>query len=155
MGSLPSFGHGIDIERLAHIGEYAGLVALLYRALAHPEQRNTEAVEQGRVTQGKSAHNPKLTHAPQHLCISTQKAAVRRQRTVVGSSAVAFALALTYAVLDELHQELAPGRGFELADIGYDLTGIIAALGLIWLRERGKASRREGEQRTLRSCPRG
>ena len=135
MRSLPSFGHGIDIERLAHIGEYAGLVALLYRAFRM--QGGKGAGAQRRATQRESAYNPKPTHAPQHLCISTQKAAVRRQRTVVGSSAVAFALALTYAVLDELHQELAPGRGFELADIGHDLIGIIAALGLIWVRERG------------------
>jgi VanZ family protein len=48
--------------------------------------------------------------------------------------------AFAYAILDELYQELAPGRGFELADIGYDLVGIISALGLIWLRERGKAN---------------
>jgi hypothetical protein len=34
-------------------------------------------------------------------------------------------------------QELAPGWDFELADIGYNLAGIIAALGLIWLIERG------------------
>jgi len=41
-----------------------------------------------------------------------------------------------YALFDEIHQELVVGRGFELADIGYDLIGIIAALGLIWVRER-------------------
>ena len=132
--SLPSFGHGIDIERLAHIGEYAGLVALLYRALAHHEQRSTEAlrpfdklrtplrsgqaVEQGRVKQGESAHNPTLTHAPPQLCTPAL-------------------IALAYALSDELHQELAPGRGFELADIGHDLIGIIGALGVIWVRERG------------------
>jgi VanZ family protein len=48
---------------------------------------------------------------------------------------VVFALAFAYAILDELHQDLVPGRGLELADIGYDLAGITAALGLIWLRE--------------------
>jgi len=118
LGFLPSSGHGIDIERLAHIGEYAGLVALLYRALAHHEQGSTEAVEQGRVKQVESAHNPKPTHAPPQLCTPAL-------------------IALAYAILDEIHQELTPGRGFELADIGYDLIGIIAALGVIWVRERG------------------
>ena len=46
-------------------------------------------------------------------------------------------IAFAYALFDELHQELAPGRGFELADIGYDLVGVIAALGVMWVRERG------------------
>ena len=118
LSSLPSPGHGIDIERLAHIGEYAGLAALLYRALAHNKQGSGGTEEQRRATQGKRAHNPKLTHAPQHLCTSAL-------------------IALAYALLDELHQELCPERGFELADIGYDLIGIIGALGVIWVRERG------------------
>jgi hypothetical protein len=46
-------------------------------------------------------------------------------------------------------QELAPGWDFELADIGYNLAGIIAALGLIWLIER--ASGGEWRIGTLRS----
>ena len=136
LGSLPSSGHGVDIERLAHIGEYAGLVALLYRALAHHEQRSTEAVEQGKVKQGESAHNPKPTHAPPQLCTPAL-------------------IALAYALFDEIHQELAPERGFELADIGYDLVGIIAALGLIWARERGNRGEEEQRIGTLRSCSRG
>ena len=98
-GFLPSSGHGIHIDRPAHIAEYAGLAALLYRAIR--KQRNGAT--------------------PEH----------RRWRWKV-----VFVLALAYAVLDELHQELVPGRGFELADIGYDLAGIIATLGLIWVRER-------------------
>jgi VanZ family protein len=119
LGFLPLSRHTTNIDKLAHIGEYAGLVALLYRALTRHGQKNTEAVEQGRLTQGKPAHNPKLTHAPQHLCAPAL-------------------IALAYALSDEIHQELAPGRGFELADIVYDLIGIIAALGLIWMRERGR-----------------
>ena len=114
LGFLPSPGHGIDIERLAHIGEYAGLTALLHRALRKRKRRETE--EQERAIQGESAHNPKPTHASQHLFTSAL-------------------IALAYALSDEIHQELAPGRGFEPADIGYDLVGIITALGLIWVRE--------------------
>ena len=98
LGSLPSSGRSIDIERLAHIGEYAGLTALLHRALR----------EQG--------SGGDLSSAPPHLCTPAL-------------------IALAHAFLDELHQELTPGRGFELDDIGYDLVGIITALGLIWVRE--------------------
>lgn len=43
-------------------------------------------------------------------------------------------IALAYAILDELFQELVPDRGFELADIGRDVTGIVAAMGVIWVR---------------------
>jgi hypothetical protein len=97
-GFLPASEHGINIDRLAHIAEYAGLAALLYRALR--KQRNGAIPVHGR-----------------------------------WRWEVVFVLALAYAVLDELHQELVPGRGFELVDIGCDLTGIMATLGLIWARE--------------------
>ncbi|MBC8249266.1 MAG: VanZ family protein [Anaerolineales bacterium] len=96
---LPSSRRGIDIGNLAHIGEYAGLTALLHRALR----------EQG--------SGGDFSPTPPHLCTLAL-------------------ISLAYAVLDELHQELVPGRDFELADIGHDLAGIIAALGLIWVRER-------------------
>ena len=133
---LPSSEHDtLDIGNLAHIGEYAGLVGLLYRALR--ERGSGGAGGQGKVTEGRSAHNPKLAHASQPLCTSAQKAAV------VGRSALlSFAIALAYAILDELHHELVPGRDFELADIGYDLVGMTAALGLIWMRERGGGKKR-------------
>lgn len=49
--------------------------------------------------------------------------------------------ALTYAIFDEFHLAFVPGRGSEVTDIGLDLIGVIAALGLIWMvgneRERG------------------
>ena len=106
---LPSSRHGDKIDRLAHIGEYAGLTALLHRALREPRSRGAREQGSGR----------DFSLAPQCLYTSAL-------------------IALAYAILDELHQELAPGRGFELADIGYDLVGIISALGLIWLRGRGK-----------------
>jgi hypothetical protein len=110
---LPSSGHGIDIDKVSHIGEYAGLAALLYRALSSSRGVDREKGESE--TEGQRDNS-----APLH----------RRRRVEV-----VFALALAYAILDELHQELVPGRGLELADIGYDLAGIIAALLLIWVRE--------------------
>jgi hypothetical protein len=110
---LPSSGHGIDIDKVSHIGEYAGLAALLYRALSSSRGVDREKGESKAEGQGDNS-------APLH----------RRRRLEV-----VFALALAYAILDELHQELVPGRGLELADIGYDLAGIVAALLLIWVRE--------------------
>lgn len=129
LGFLPSAEQRGSVRKVAHFAEFAGLLLLLHRALG--EHGSEGAREQRRLIEGKSAHNPKPSSAPQPLCASVQKAAVGRQR-----SAVAFAIALAYALFDELHQELVPGRGFELADIRYDLMGIIAALGLIWFRER-------------------
>jgi hypothetical protein len=107
LGFLPSSGHGIGVERLAHISEYAGLTALLHRALRG--QGSKGAREQ------KSQED--FYSASPHLSTSAL-------------------IALAYAFFDELHQQHTPSRGFELADIGYDLAGIIAALGLIWARER-------------------
>ena len=98
---LPSSGHGIDIERLAHIGEYAGLAALFHRALSNSRGGDWE--------KGREGDFPPAQKASQHLCIPAL-------------------IALAYAVLDELHQELTPGRGFELADIS---TSSIQALATI------------------------
>ncbi len=109
---LPSSVPGIDIERLAHFGEYAGLAALLHRALSSSRGGDWEKKR-------REGGFPLAQKASQRLCTSAL-------------------IALAYAVLDELHQELTPGRCFELADIGYDLVGIIAALGLIWVKERGR-----------------
>ena len=114
---LPSFGHGIDIERLAHIGEYAGLAVLLPRALSNSRGGDWE--------KGGGGDFP-----------PAQKASQRLYTPVL--------IALAYAVLDEFHQELTPGRGFELADIGYDLVGIVAALALTWVRERGGGKEENG-----------
>lgn len=136
---LPSSGRGIAIDPLAHIGEYAGLTALLHRALREQESPSARLrTGRGVIKQGSGGEEGDFSSAPSYL----------------GSSTL---IAFAYALFDELHQELTPGRGFELADIGYDLAGIIATIGLIWLRKRGKASGGEGEHRigTLRSCSRG
>ncbi len=118
---LPSSRHTSGLDKLAHIGEYAVLAALLHRALREPRSPSAGlrtgggAVEQE--SKGEKGH---LSSAPPPL----------------GSSAL---VALAYALFDEIHQELAPGRGFELADVGYDLVGIIAALGVIWARGRTRS----------------
>ena len=143
LGFLPSsedgIEDGIDIDKLAHIGEYAGLATLLYRALTGGQQpvRDTEHSAPRNPHPPRSApHNP---HPPRFDPPSRRRA-----------FALSFALALAYAVLDELHQNSVPGRGGELADIGYDLAGVIAALGLIWMRgrraegRRGRGAREQG-----------
>jgi hypothetical protein len=115
LGFLPSSRHTGGIDKLAHVSEYAGLAALLHRALR--ERGGRGAGEKGSTGDKERGRRGEGEKSPPHLCTS---------------ALIAFA----YAVLDELHQELAPGREFELADIGYDLAGVIAALGLIWIRDR-------------------
>jgi hypothetical protein len=121
---LPPSRHGIDIGSLAHIGEYAGLAALLHRALANGRwgDGERERLENGK-GRGEGGNWKRRSSPPLHVPL-------RCPELVEGS------LCLLFAVLDELHQELVPGRGFELADIGYDLAGIIAALGVIWVRKK-------------------
>lgn len=117
LGFLPLSRNAIDVDKFAHIGEYTGLVIMLHRALSNSRGGDWEKGREGEsVTRKRSS--PLL---------------VPLRRPELGEGF----LCLLFAVLDELHQELTPGRGFELADIGYDLVGIMAALGLIWVRERG------------------
>jgi len=74
----------------------------------------------------------------------------RREANLTGALA-AIALVAGYAVLDELHQSLVPGRGgLELDDILLDTAGgaaaqAVAALLLLWagVREKQKAKKLE------------
>ena len=44
----------------------------------------------------------------------------------------AFVLSLLYAISDEFHQTLVPGRAGALTDVGFDALGALLALGLVW-----------------------
>jgi len=124
LGFLPaSPGRRVSVGKMAHFVEYAGLAILLYRALAGRQPQIADSPEQEK----RSNRNNQ---------IPVTKAVIGRQRPVVSSaepSVPVFTIAFAYAILDELHQEFVPGRGFDLFDIGYDLAGMTAALGLIWL----------------------
>jgi VanZ family protein len=124
LGFVPaSPGQRVSVGKMAHFVEYAGLAILLYRALAGRQQQIADSPEQEK---GSNLDNQ----------IPMAKAVIGPQRSVVSSaepSVVVFTIAFAYAILDELHQEFVPGRGFDLFDIGYDLAGMTAALGLIWL----------------------
>ena len=91
LGPLSRSGRSGLWGRIAHVGEYAGLTVLVYRA------------------------------------IST---------TGVGVLKVALAslgVSLTCAACDEIYQSTVAGRTCSFVDIGYDLVGMLMALGLILL----------------------
>lgn len=115
LGFLPSSGNRRGAGEAAHFLEYAGLAALLYRALAGGQKTARDTEHPAR----DNPHTPGPDPPP-------------RRRAF----ALSFAMALAYAVSDELHQSLVPGRGGEIVDVGYDVAGIAAALGFIWLRGR-------------------
>ena len=135
LGFLRSFGHDIDIGNLAHIGEYAGLITLLYRALAGSEkgQRTSGPSDLYDSADSPVAGNLGITPVNgQRLALSGAKkpAAVGRLSLLIRRPPfLALSIALAYAILDELHQELTPGRGFELADIS---TSSIQASATTW-----------------------
>jgi VanZ family protein len=70
----------------------------------------------------------KLLHFGEYaiLTVLLYRAARNGKREVATSVGVGAA----YAVLDELHQELVPGRYFQWSDIGFDLLGVLA--GVLW-----------------------
>ena len=144
---LPSAGQQEPIDKVAHFTEYAGLLLLLHRALSNNDNRQNTSASDGFDPPGPP--DSSITSNPDTTTAGTQFSPVVGHSSPVLSYAspeprrrveglVALGLALTYAISDELHQELTPGRSFELADIGYDLVGMIAALGLIWVWERRK-----------------
>jgi len=59
----------------------------------------------------------------------------------------AFALSAHYALLDEMHQALVPGRVSSVIDLLSDLMGIDLALASVYLLQRLLASRRAGAAR--------
>jgi len=112
---LPSSKYVASVDRFAHASEYAGLAFLLHRALKeHGSGRAGGPRDGGTEERGSIGA---LSFAPWRLSLSA-------------------VIALVYAILDEFHQSFVPGRGFQLADIGYDLAGIIVALGLVGAREK-------------------
>lgn len=55
---------------------------------------------------------------------------------------LAISLVLIYAVVDELHQQFVPGRGFALQDVFGDVAGAIVGVTvvLLWRIKRGARS---------------
>ncbi|MFQ5596364.1 MAG: VanZ family protein [Anaerolineae bacterium] len=92
LSSLPSPGYGISVGNLAHIAEYAGLAALLHRARSN-ESPNTSAQQTNQRT------NPRTPNPSTSLGSS-------------GSFGASLLTTFAYALSDELHQELVPGRAF-------------------------------------------
>jgi VanZ family protein len=98
------------VGNLAHILEYAGLTALIHRAVA------------GRGT-GSESPGVRESNASDKASASP----------ITGSpSFVALLISFAYALSDEIHQVFVPGRAFELYDLALDLAGITIASALIW-----------------------
>jgi VanZ family protein len=49
------------------------------------------------------------------------------------AAVIASAIALSYAVTDEVHQMFVPGRSAQLSDLLADAMGVIAGVSLCWL----------------------
>jgi VanZ family protein len=92
--------------KLIHLAEYAGLTLLLHRALA-PE------------TNPAGSNNP-----------SSNRFLRNEPIRLFGSILIAFA----YAFSDEFHQRFVPGRGFELIDLAFDLTGMLFAAFILGIK---------------------
>jgi VanZ family protein len=72
----------------------------------------------------------KLAHATEYAILG---ALLLR---AVGRPSLAFALGVLYAISDELHQTLVPGRAGRPLDVAIDAAGV--ALGVILWRELGR-----------------
>jgi hypothetical protein len=59
-----------------------------------------------------------------------------RERRSLGMLALALGLVAAYAVTDELHQSLRPGRTARVSDWALDVAGASAGLGLLAARDR-------------------
>ena len=115
--------YGSFFHSVAHFGEYAILSALLCRALVR--QHQPKGVEPN---PGEDEPLERDINLP-----------VEHRRLVLS-----FAIALLFALLDEVHQEFVPGRNAELADVALDAMGVSVALILIRGWPRLRRERRSG-----------
>lgn len=96
----------------------------LFSSLARPLGPVSDSSHSGWI--GRAAHA--LEYAG--LAALTLRALGARQAR---SYVLALLITLGYALSDEVHQALVPGREFALSDLAIDTAGALAALGLAWL----------------------
>ena len=115
---------GDALRTALHVGEYAILAALTYRALRKHEilrLRNT-AQDDG---------PPPICHAERSEASSGTKNQILGLPTMAQhdrAGLLMFALTLLYALTDEWHQTFVPGRQFDLRDLALDAAGSALAL---------------------------
>ena len=84
----------------------------------------------------------KLAHFGEYaLLVALWWQALRRKLPHRRALALAFVIAVLYAVTDELHQTFVSGRAGTPVDVGIDSVGALTA---VWLIARGRARRRIG-----------
>lgn len=84
----------------------------------------------------------KLAHFAEYaLLVALWWRALRTKMAHGRALALAFAIAVLYAVTDELHQTLVSGRAGKPLDVGIDTAGALTA---VWLIARSRARRRVG-----------
>jgi VanZ family protein len=88
------------------MAEYAILAALSYRAVRNTFRRRMQAMDQA---------------------VSARSVCPPQWKVLL----LAFALALTYAILDEWHQSFVPNRQCSLLDIAQDAVGAAAAVAAL------------------------
>jgi len=105
-------------KKAGHMTEYGVLAFLLWRAI--------RSCKQSGVSEATSGHRSKERGWP-----------------ALPSFGGAFVLSLLYAISDEFHQTFVPGRTGALTDVGFDVLGMLLALGLVWWFSR----KNDGDQR--------
>ncbi|MBI4926737.1 MAG: VanZ family protein [Anaerolineae bacterium] len=79
----------------------------------------------------------RLSHTLEYalLALLAARAVSWEKRFSLPAAGLAAAISLGYALLDESHQLLVPGRTFQLLDLGLDSLGTLIGLSLFaWLR---------------------
>lgn len=138
LGALSSRSRG-PVGKVAHMVEYAVLAILLYRAVADNKEGQ-------RPSRSHNPSGPSSNDNPARTTANGRHSPIGGPSVLYNPTFVAFFVALAYAVFDEFHQQFTPGRAFEFADLGYDVAGVIAALGLFWMEKRWMRRRGAGER---------
>ena len=125
LGPASESAHSGLIGRAAHALEYAGLAALLLRALDGTCWDLPAVVTSS--GPGNGDHPSARVPSPRNG---------GRDREGGAQYSLALLITLTYALSDELHQILVPGREFSLSDLATDAAGALLALAAIWALRR-------------------
>lgn len=117
----------MDIKKVSTWGPVLVWAAIIFLFSSRPTMTTTEIVWHDFLIK-------KSAHIIEYAIFMTLwlRALTRSGYSFAKSIKIAFPIVVLYALSDEYHQSLVPGRGPHLRDVGFDTIGAASAIYAIW-----------------------